>query len=54
MGLSPTTKQRIAIVMDVTKFIFQWGFIPSVLFLGFKKGADPGMPELSLMNLLWQ
>ncbi|XP_029170439.1 mitochondrial import receptor subunit TOM7 homolog [Nylanderia fulva] len=54
MSLNPTTKQRIVIVMDVSKFVFQWGFIPAVLFLGFRKGADPGMPELSVMNLLWQ
>ncbi|XP_011643552.1 mitochondrial import receptor subunit TOM7 homolog [Pogonomyrmex barbatus] len=54
MVLNPTTKQRVAIVLNVTKFVFQWGFIPAVLFLGFSKGADPGMPELTLMNLLWQ
>lgn len=34
MSLNPTTKQRIAIVLDVSKFVFQWGFIPAVLFLG--------------------
>ncbi|XP_076234933.1 translocase of outer membrane 7 [Calliopsis andreniformis] len=54
MSLSPNTKQKIAIVLDVSKVIFHWGFIPAVLFLGFRKGADPGMPPLSVMNLLWQ
>ncbi|KAI4495874.1 hypothetical protein M0802_008280 [Mischocyttarus mexicanus] len=54
MALSPSTKQKIAIVLDVSKVVFHWGFIPTVLYLGFKKGADPGMPPLSLMNLLWQ
>ncbi|XP_011865359.1 PREDICTED: mitochondrial import receptor subunit TOM7 homolog [Vollenhovia emeryi] len=54
MVLSPTAKQRVAIVLNVSKFVFQWGFIPSIIFLGFRKGADPGMPELTLMNLLWQ
>ncbi|KAL0108114.1 hypothetical protein PUN28_015012 [Cardiocondyla obscurior] len=54
MVLRPTTKQRLAIVVNVTKFMFQWGFIPAILFLGFSKGADPGMPELTFMNLLWQ
>ncbi|XP_018359200.1 PREDICTED: mitochondrial import receptor subunit TOM7 homolog [Trachymyrmex cornetzi] len=34
MVLSPTTKQRIAIVLNVSKFVFQWGFIPAILFLG--------------------
>ncbi|KYN43214.1 Mitochondrial import receptor subunit TOM7 like protein [Trachymyrmex septentrionalis] len=50
MVLSPTTKQRIVIVLNMSKFVFQWGFIPAVLFLGFSKGADPGMPELTLMK----
>ncbi|XP_003702987.1 translocase of outer membrane 7 isoform X2 [Megachile rotundata] len=54
MALSPSTKQKIAIVLEVTKVVFHWGFIPAVLFLGFRKGADPGMPKLSILNLLWQ
>ncbi|XP_043599029.1 mitochondrial import receptor subunit TOM7 homolog [Bombus pyrosoma] len=54
MAMSPSTKQKIAIVLDVSKTIFHWGFIPAILFLGFRKGADPGMPQLSIINLLWQ
>ncbi|XP_012255426.1 mitochondrial import receptor subunit TOM7 homolog [Athalia rosae] len=54
MSFSPQTKQKISIVVNVTKVVFHWGFIPAVLFLGFRKGADPGMPPLSVMNLLWQ
>ncbi|EFN77668.1 mitochondrial import receptor subunit TOM7 homolog [Harpegnathos saltator] len=54
MSLNPATKQRIAIVLNMSKFVFQWGFIPAVLYLGFSKGADPGMPKLTFMNLLWQ
>ncbi|XP_017884686.1 mitochondrial import receptor subunit TOM7 homolog [Ceratina calcarata] len=54
MAMTPRAKQRIAIVLEVTKVVFHWGFIPAILFLGFRKGADPGMPQLSIMNLLWQ
>ncbi|XP_076381349.1 translocase of outer membrane 7 [Megalopta genalis] len=54
MALSSSTKQKIAIILDVSKTIFHWGFIPTILFLGFRKGAEPGTPELTLMNLLWQ
>ncbi|XP_063985643.1 mitochondrial import receptor subunit TOM7 homolog [Diachasmimorpha longicaudata] len=53
MALSPATKQKIAVVLEVTKTVFHWGFMPTVLYLGFKKGADPGLPPLTLMNLLW-
>ncbi|PBC33199.1 Mitochondrial import receptor subunit TOM7 [Apis cerana cerana] len=52
--MCPRTKQKVAIILDVSKAIFHWGFIPAILFLGFRKGADPGMPQLSIINLLWQ
>ncbi|NP_001155867.1 translocase of outer mitochondrial membrane 7 homolog isoform X1 [Nasonia vitripennis] len=54
MSLSPQTKQKISVVLNVSKTVFHWGFIPAVLYLGFRRGADPGMPELSFMHLLWQ
>ncbi|XP_076161570.1 translocase of outer membrane 7 [Ptiloglossa arizonensis] len=54
MAINPKIKQKIAIVLDASKVIFHWGFIPVVLFLGFRKGADPGMAQLSIINLLWQ
>ncbi|XP_043513148.1 mitochondrial import receptor subunit TOM7 homolog [Frieseomelitta varia] len=54
MTMTPATKQKIAIILNVSKTVFHWGFIPAILFLGFRKGADPGMPQLSLINLLWQ
>ncbi|XP_055851507.1 mitochondrial import receptor subunit TOM7 homolog [Episyrphus balteatus] len=54
MGLSPGAKERLESVFDVTKTVFHWGFIPMVLYLGFRKGAEPGMPPLSILSLLWQ
>ncbi|KAL1501557.1 hypothetical protein ABEB36_006858 [Hypothenemus hampei] len=53
MGFSDGVKQRLAVVIELGKTVFHYGFIPTVLYLGFKKGADPGMPELSITNLLW-
>ncbi|XP_023029942.1 translocase of outer membrane 7 [Leptinotarsa decemlineata] len=53
MALSEGTKQRLALVIDAAKTIFHYGFIPTVLYLGFQKGADPGMPEIHVTNLLW-
>ncbi|XP_043474120.1 mitochondrial import receptor subunit TOM7 homolog [Leptopilina heterotoma] len=54
MALSTKSKQRVSVVLNMTKVVFHWGFMPAVLYLGFAKGADVGMPPLSVMNLLWQ
>lgn len=34
MALSPDTKERLSIVVDAARFVFQWGFIPTVIYLG--------------------
>lgn len=34
MALSPDTKDRLGIVVDAARFVFQWGFIPTVIYLG--------------------
>lgn len=52
--LSPEMKNRVSSVIWLGKTIFHWGFIPTVIYLGFKKGADEGMPELTPLSLLWQ
>lgn len=35
MSFSPRTKQKISIVLETTKVVFHWGFIPAVLYLGW-------------------
>ncbi|CAM1307529.1 Uncharacterised protein g4620 [Pycnogonum litorale] len=52
--MNPETKQRLSTVFTLCRTTFQWGFVPVVLYLGFKKGSDPGMPPISVLNLLWQ
>jgi len=52
-GLSPATKERIQTVVDAGKTVFQYGYIPLILYLGFKKGAEQGMPPLTVFSLLW-
>uniref|UniRef100_UPI00358EDCDF mitochondrial import receptor subunit TOM7 homolog n=1 Tax=Myxine glutinosa TaxID=7769 RepID=UPI00358EDCDF len=51
--LSPECKQRVQRLLQCGQVAVRWGFIPMVLYLGFRKGADPGMPEPSLLSLLW-
>ncbi|KAI2810327.1 Tomm7p [Blomia tropicalis] len=46
-------KARLAKLLSLARFGYQYGFIPYVIYLGIKQGADPGMPELSLRSLLW-
>jgi len=52
--MSKDTKRRVSSVVSLAKTAFQWGFIPTVLYLGFKKGAEPGTPPLTFFSLLWQ
>jgi len=40
-------------IVDLGKTAFHYGFVPTILYLGFKKGAEPGMPELTLAHLFW-
>uniref|UniRef100_A0A3B3QKY5 Mitochondrial import receptor subunit TOM7 homolog n=1 Tax=Paramormyrops kingsleyae TaxID=1676925 RepID=A0A3B3QKY5_9TELE len=48
--LSKETKQRLQQVFQCGQFIIRWGFIPTVLYLGFKRGSDPGMPEPTVLR----
>jgi len=57
MKLSKETAGRINQAVDVARFTVQWGFLPFVIYCGFRQGADP-MPNgqvvpLTLMSLLW-
>ncbi|KAG6939927.1 translocase of outer mitochondrial membrane 7, partial [Chelydra serpentina] len=51
--LSKEVKQRLQQLFRGGQFAIRWGFIPVVLYLGFKRGADPGMPEPTILSLLW-
>uniref|UniRef100_A0AAQ6AEG7 Mitochondrial import receptor subunit TOM7 homolog n=1 Tax=Amphiprion ocellaris TaxID=80972 RepID=A0AAQ6AEG7_AMPOC len=51
--LSKETKQRLQQLFQCGQFVIRWGFIPTVLYLGFKRGADPGMPEPSVLRVNW-
>ena len=54
MGLlNQDALNRVNKLIWIGKTLFHWGFIPSILLLGFAKGAEPGMPELTLASLLW-
>jgi len=51
--MSPEALKRLNKVIGTMKTGFHWGFLPLILYLGFKKGAEPGMPELTLASLFW-
>ncbi|ELU15483.1 hypothetical protein CAPTEDRAFT_120988 [Capitella teleta] len=53
--LTPETRKRIGTVMEIGKTAFHWGFVPYILylFLGFKKGAEPGMPALNVFRYVF-
>ncbi|EHH52276.1 hypothetical protein EGM_12695 [Macaca fascicularis] len=51
--LSKEAKQRLQQLFKGGQFAIRWGFIPLVIYLGFKRGADPGMPEPTVLRVWW-
>ncbi|XP_061924345.1 mitochondrial import receptor subunit TOM7 homolog [Entelurus aequoreus] len=51
--ISKETKQQLQQLFQCGQFVIRWGFIPTVLYLGFKEGADPEMPDPTVLSLLW-
>ncbi|XP_043920545.1 mitochondrial import receptor subunit TOM7 homolog [Protopterus annectens] len=51
--LSKETKQRLQQVFRCGQFVIRWGFVPTILYLGFRRGGEPGMPEPTILSLLW-
>lgn len=45
-------KRRLQSVLSYSPYAIYFGFIPVVIYLGFKLGPDPNTPEFSLVNLL--
>ena len=43
-------KKRLTNVLAVGRTVFHWGYMPFVIYLGFRQGADEGMPELNLLK----
>jgi len=53
MKLSPATKQLIGTSVTLMRLGIQYGFVPFIVYLGYRKGADTGMPPLEMKSLLW-
>lgn len=45
-------KRRLQSVISYTPYGIYYGFVPLVIYLGFKLGPDPGTPDFSFVNLL--
>ncbi|UXI23323.1 hypothetical protein NH340_JMT09266 [Sarcoptes scabiei] len=46
-------KARLNNLLQIVRVVYQYGFIPYVIYLGIQKGADPGMPEINLKSILF-
>ena len=44
---------RLQSLVSMSKFVFQWGFLPFIIYLGFRQGPEPNGPPLSFASLLW-
>ncbi|XP_043840393.1 mitochondrial import receptor subunit TOM7 homolog [Dromiciops gliroides] len=52
LKLIKESKQRLQQLWG-SQLAICWGFIPLVLYLGFRTGADPRMPEPTVLSRLW-
>ncbi|XP_058400693.1 mitochondrial import receptor subunit TOM7 homolog [Diceros bicornis minor] len=52
--LSMEATQRLQQLFKGGQVAICWVFIPFVIYLGFQRGADPGMPEPTVLSLLWR
>ncbi|KAL7078505.1 hypothetical protein ACQ4LE_002121 [Meloidogyne hapla] len=54
---SPLTNQLFSISAQLFTTYFQWGFVPTIIYLGLQRGADPlpngEVPVLSIFSVLW-
>lgn len=51
--LSKEAKDRLEIVIEVTKKLFHVGYIPFVIYCGWQLGPDAGCGPFHLTHLLW-
>ncbi|CAG0916437.1 unnamed protein product [Notodromas monacha] len=50
--MSPDMKRRLGAVLGIFKAVVHYGYMPLILYLGFLKGSEPGMPVISPMSLM--
>lgn len=48
MALSDGAKQRLSMVIELTKTAFHYAFIPAVLYLGKLRGEAPDMRKFAI------
>lgn len=49
--MEPGQKARLAKLLGFCRWVFQYGFIPLILYLGFQQGSEQGMPPLTWHSL---
>lgn len=45
-------KRRLQSVLSYSPYAVYFGFVPLVIYLGFKLGPDPQTPEFTIASLL--
>lgn len=45
--------RRLKDVIEVAKVVFHYGFIPFVIYLGYKQGANKDMAPFTPLTILW-
>lgn len=50
---SKQVKEYIEFSMELMRKMFHFGFVPFVVYMGWKFGPDVGCPPFHLTHLLW-
>ncbi|VDM85461.1 unnamed protein product [Strongylus vulgaris] len=50
MQLSPAQKHFVGKAVELSTFAIQWGFVPFVVYLGFRQGPEP-LPNGQVKNV---
>lgn len=48
----PKWVKCLSMLVRVLKFVFRYGYIPLILYLGYTKGPDPGCPKFTPLALV--
>lgn len=53
-SIKPRSKwiEVFSMFIRILKIVFHIGFIPTILYLGYKKGPNPGMPKFTPLTLI--
>ena len=53
MEIKPGAMKRLNNVISICKTVFYYGWVPFVIYLGYRKNADPYEPRFTIIDIFW-